>query len=75
MDVLDPEEVAGHPLTVTDGPTSRELANMLTELFKYPKAAALGIASTPSGKNDPNGLSREAAYRLVEGALRGLRQR
>lgn len=75
MDVLDPREVAGHPLTVPDGPTSAELAAALTEMFRYEKVAALGIASTPAGENDPDGLSREAAYRLVEGALAGVTDR
>ncbi len=75
MDVLDPREVAGHPLTVPDGPTSLELAAALTEMFRYPKVAALGIASTPWGENDADGLSRRAAYNLVEGALAGVRAR
>lgn len=75
MDVLDPREVAGHPLTVPDGPTSVELAAALTEMFRYEKVAALGIASTPAGENDPDGISREAAYRLIEGALRGVASR
>jgi arginase len=72
MDVLDPSEVAGHPLTVPDGPTSTELAAALTDMFRYEKVAALGIASTPAGDNDPDGISREAAYRLIEGALEGV---
>jgi arginase len=75
MDVLDPREVAGHPLTVPDGPTSAELAAALTEMFRYEKVAALGLASTPAGENDPDGLSREAAYRLIEGALGGIKGR
>lgn len=75
MDVLDPAEVPGHPLTVPDGPTSLELAAALTEMFRYPKVAALGIASTPWGENDPEGVSRAAAYNLIEGALAGVRQR
>ncbi|MCI0487439.1 MAG: arginase family protein [Blastocatellia bacterium] len=75
MDVLDPKEVPGHPLTVPDGPTSRELAAALTEMFKYDKVAALGIASTPANERDPEGVSRRAAYNLIEGALKGVRQR
>lgn len=75
MDVLDPEEVPGHPLTVANGPTSRELADALTEMFRYRKVAALGIASTPSGERDPEGVSRQAAYNLVKGALRGVMSR
>jgi arginase len=75
MDVLDPSEVAGHPLTVPDGPTSVELAAALTEMFAYEKVAALGIASTPSGDNDPEGRSLEAAYNLISGALKGVQKR
>ena len=52
MDVLDPKEVAGHPLTVPGGPTSLELAAALTEMFKHEKAVAFGVASTPSGDRD-----------------------
>jgi arginase len=75
MDVLDPREVAGHPLTVPDGPTSEELAAALTEMFRYQKAAALGIASTPSGERDKDGLSLKAAYNLVRGAIQGVKER
>jgi arginase len=75
MDVLDPREVTGHSLTVPNGPTSRELAAALTEMFRYEKTAALGIASTPWGENDRGGLSREAAYRLIAAAVEGIRQR
>ncbi len=75
MDVLDPKEVPGHPLTVANGPTSLELGAALTEMFKYEKVAALGIASTPYGERDPDGLSRQAAYNLIQGAVRGLQQR
>jgi len=75
MDVLDPREVAGHPLTVPNGPTSDELAAALETMFAYGKAAALGIASTPWGRNDPDGLSRAAAYNLIDGAIRGVQAR
>ncbi|MDP6610345.1 MAG: arginase family protein, partial [Vicinamibacterales bacterium] len=75
MDVLDPSEVPGHPLTVPDGPTSLELAAALEVMFQYEKAAALGLASTPAGDADPDGRSRQAAYNLIEGALKGLRAR
>lgn len=71
MDVLDPAEVPGHSLTVADGPTSEELAAALTEMFRYEKAVALGIASTPAGARDPDGVSRQAAYRLIVGAVVG----
>jgi arginase len=75
MDVLDPREVAGHPLTVPDGPTSEELARAIAVMFEYEKVAALGLASTPWGERDPEGLSRKAAYNLVDGALTGLKTR
>jgi arginase len=75
MDVLDPREVPGHPLTVPDGPTSLELGAALTQMFKHEKAAAFGVASTPSGDKDPDGRSRQAAYNLILGALKGLQQR
>jgi arginase len=74
MDVLDPREVAGHPLTVPGGPTSIELAAALTEMFQYEKAAAFGVASTPYGDHDKDGLSRQAAYNLLLGALKGVQQ-
>jgi arginase len=75
MDVLDPREVPGHPLTVANGPTSLELAGALTEMFKHPKVAALGIASTPANERDPDRLSLAAAYNLIKGALDGVQQR
>jgi len=75
MDVLDPEEVQGHSLNVPDGPTSTELAAAIAEMFRYEKVSGLGIASTPSGERDPEGLSREGAYRLMLGAVEGVRGR
>jgi len=75
MDVLAPEEVAGHGLTAPDGPTSQELADCLELIFRYPKAAAIGIASTPYGPRDPDHLSRQAAVRLIQGALKGVNAR
>ncbi len=75
MDVLDPREVQGHGLTVPGGPTSQELAAALTEMFRYSKVAGLGIASTPAYDADPGELSRQAAYRLILGAVQGVRGR
>jgi arginase len=75
MDVLDPAEVSGHPLTVADGPTSEELAEAIAEMFQFERVAALGIASTPSGDRDPQGRSLQAAYNLITGALRGVARR
>ena len=75
MDVLDPEEVEGHPLTVPNGPTSRELAAAIVEMFKYEKVAALGVASTPANERDPDGKSLRAAYNLIEAAVQGVQLR
>jgi len=75
MDVLAPEEVLGHGLTAPDGPTSQQLAACLELIFQYPKAAAIGIASTPYGPRDPDHLSRQAAIRLIEGAIKGVLKR
>ena len=75
MDVLDPREVPGHPLTVPNGPTSAELAAALTEMFKYQKAAAFGVASTPYDERDKTGVSRQAAYNLILGAVKGVQER
>src|SRR2546426_10729731 len=75
MDALDPREVPGHPLTVPGGPTSMELAAALTEMFKYEKVAAFGVASTPFDDRDKAGLSRQAAYNLILGAVKGVQQR
>jgi arginase len=75
MDALDPREVPGHPLTVPGGPTSAELAAALTEMFKYEKTAAFGVASTPFDDKDKTGVSRQAAYNLILGAVKGVQQR
>ena len=75
MDGLDPREVPGHPLTVQGGPTSLELAAALTEMFKYEKVGAFGVASTPYGDKDKTGVSRQAAYNLILGVAKGMQQR
>lgn len=75
MDVLDPSEVSGHPLTAPEGPTSKELAAALEKMFEYKKVAAIGIASLPYGENDKDKTSLKAAYRLIEGAIKGVKAR
>ena len=75
MDVLDPAEVPGHSLNVKGGPTSAELAEAVAEMFKDPKAVAIGIASTPTGERDAEGRSRKAAYTLIQAAVRGVQAR
>ena len=75
MDVLDPLEVPGHGLTVPDGPSSKHLAAAISLMFENPKTVALGIASTPSFNRDPEGISRQAALNLIEGAVKGTQAR
>ena len=75
MDVLDPAEVRGHRLAVPQGPTSYELAAAIQKMFSHPKAAAIGIASLPFGPRDKEKISLRAAYRLIEGAVRGVQGR
>ena len=75
MDVLDPAEVPGHDLAVGDGPSSRDLAAAISLMFENPKTKALGIASTPAFNLDPDGVSRQAALNLIEGAIKGAKLR
>jgi hypothetical protein len=75
MDVLDPGEVRGHPLTAPEGPTSHELAAALEKMFRFKKAGAIGIASMPFGERDKEVFSLQAAYRLIEGAIKGVKKR
>lgn len=75
MDVLDPDEVPGHGLHVPDGPSSKALAAAIGVMFENPKTVALGIASTPSFNADPDGVSRQAALNLIEGAIKGTKSR
>jgi arginase len=75
MDVLEPDEVPGHGLNVPDGPSSEALAAAIAVMFENPKTVALGIASTPSFNADPDGVSRQAALNLIEGAIKGAQTR
>jgi arginase len=75
MDVLDPAEVAGHPLTAPAGPTSVELAQAVRKIFAHPKVAGLGLASIPFGDRDKDGSSLKAAYRLIEASVVGAQSR
>jgi arginase len=74
LDVLDPAEVSGHPLTVPGGPTGAELGEAIRVMFGYPKTAALGIASYPH-EHDPGELTLTAVQDMVRGAIAGIRQR
>ena len=71
MDVLEPNEVPDLGLTVPNGPSSKALAAAIGVMFENPKTVALGIASTPSFNADPDGVSRQAALNLIEGAIDG----
>lgn len=75
MDVLDPAEVTGHSLRVPLGPTSAELSAAVERMFRHPKTGAIGIASLPFGERDKDGVSLKAAYRMIEGALKGFGSR
>ena len=75
MDVLEPDEVPGHGLTVPNGPSSKALGAAIGVMFENPKTVALGIASTPSFNRDTDGRSRQAALNLVEGAIKGALRR
>ena len=75
MDVLDPAEVPGHDLAVSDGPSSVDLAAAISLMVENPQTVALGIASTPAFNLDPDGVSRQAALNLIEGAIKGAQAR
>jgi arginase len=75
MDGLDPSEVPGVALPVPNGPTSAELAAAITEVFKYEKVGAFGVAAMPYDDHDKTGISRKAAYNLILGAVKGVQQR
>ena len=67
MDVLDPAEVPGHPLTVPGGPLSTHLASLLHGLITYAKGRveALGIASVPPPDDEGRHPEKAAAHRLI----------
>ena len=75
MDGLDPSEVPGVALPVPNGPTSAEAAAALTEMFKYEKVGAFGVAAMPYDDHDKTGISRQAAYNLILGAVKGVQGR
>jgi arginase len=74
LDVLDPAEIPGHPLTAPDGPTGAELGAALEVMFRNPSTVALGLASYPH-TNDPGGITIRAVRELVAGAMRGIEDR
>lgn len=74
VDIVDDKEHPGVEMTFPDGPTSDELAVTLETIFRYRKARALGIASYPAGQ-DSDKMFLKAAYRLVEGTIKGVKSR
>lgn len=72
LSVLDPAEIPGHPNASPDGPSSQQLSAMLELVFSYSKTAAIGIASFPE---NPEDITTKAAYRLIEGAIKGVKNR
>jgi len=45
------------------------------KMFAHPKVAAIGIALFPFGPRDKEGISLKAAYRLIEGAVKGVKEK
>ena len=74
VDIVDDKKHPEIEMTFPDGPTSNELALTLQTIFRYEKSRALGIASYPAGQ-DEDRMFLKAAYRLVEGAVRGVKGR
>ncbi len=72
MSILSASEMPDLPASRHDGLSSDELAAFLQTVFAFPKAAAIGIAGLP---NNADGVSLRAAYRLIEGAIGGVRNR
>jgi hypothetical protein len=68
---VNASEVPGHGLAVANGPSSKHLAAATSLMFENRKVVALGIASTPSFNSDPEGISRQAALNLIQGAIEG----
>ena len=73
-DVLSAEEVPGHTTPVPDGCNSDQLSICLEAMFRYPKAASFGVASLPT-KGDLDGVALKAVYKMVEGVIRGVKNR
>ena len=72
LSILAAAEMPELPSSPYDGIASSELAACLQKMFAYPKVTAIGIAGLP---NDAAEVSLRAAYRLIEGAIGGVRNR
>jgi len=74
LDILDPEDIPGAGLPVEDGPTADELAEALEVMFEYPSVKGFGMASYP-WRRDKERRGLRSVYRLVEGVIKGIRNR
>ncbi|MFH1765033.1 MAG: arginase family protein [Gemmatimonadota bacterium] len=72
LSILTAAEMPDLPALPHDGLSSDQLAAFLRTVFSFPKATAIGIAGLP---NDADEVSIRAAYRLIEGAIGGVRNR
>lgn len=73
-DVLSSDEVPGHTTPVPNGCNSDQLMKTLEIMFRYPKVASFGVASLPT-KGDPEGTALKAVYKMVEGVVKGVKDR
>jgi hypothetical protein len=72
ISVLDPAEIQGHTDAYPGGPSSKELSVFLENIFRYPKVAALGMASYPEEGSEKSG---EALDNIINGAIKGIKAR
>jgi len=74
LDVLDPDDIPGAGLPVENGPTADELGEALEVIFEYPNVKGFGIASYP-WRRDTDRKGLKSVYRIVEGVIKGVKNR
>jgi arginase len=74
LDVLEPEDIPGVSLPVSNGPNVEELVDAIEIMFENPKVAGFGLASYPA-RRDPERIGLKSVYRLVEGVVNGVKNR
>jgi hypothetical protein len=72
LNILAAAEMPELSASPYDKVASNELAAVLQRIFAHPKAMAIGIAGLP---NNASAVSVNAAYRLIEGAIGGVKSR
>jgi hypothetical protein len=72
LNILSAAEMPELSASPYDKVASNELAAVLQRIFAHPKAMAIGIAGLP---NNASAVSVNAAYRLIEGAIGGVKSR